>query len=461
MMKKTPRLYRDQLTAALHDLAGVLQAVQQGSQPWQGWRQLQLTDEQEVAHIAPYTSTALATLEQAYALNENDGNLIHHLAIAYHAMAWDMEFDRPEKAAEVWDQALFYWRKLQACEPFWQKLYAKGALSGIAFDKAVIEEVRCNLIQFLLEIHVEFIRYYFDVKRYNQASRHVQIIQHARIPLAARKRLAELVYESTTSTVPTLMAEGHFGDALSTLDIFLDLFPSHPTALKNYLEIGIQWLKRLSPLSQWQEILDLDKRILPKWDELYKLISSSDDLFIRTALSDIAETIANKYWIKVRNVQLQKEQINLELIGLQSEEYIDCLQAIVWFKKAISQTSNYEIKLILMDALVWKANFLVQVGLQSTDLGEAQQIFNNALWACEEAMKLDEEQSDLHKLAAQILGFWAQKKLLLLPSHLDDLEFASYLRDVEDDLQKAILFDPENSQLKELLLQFGNNYTKY
>ncbi|MFO1432372.1 MAG: hypothetical protein U1F76_19880 [Candidatus Competibacteraceae bacterium] len=403
MMKKTPEPYRDRLTAALHELAGVLQTVQQGSQRWQGWRRLQLVDEHEVAHIAPYTSTALATLEQAYALNENDGDLIHHLAIAYHAMAWDMEIDRPEQAAEIWEQALFYWRKLQACEPFWQKLYTRGALLSPAFDKTVIEEIRSNLIQFLLEIHVEFIRYYFDVKRYDQASWHVRIIQRARIPLAARKRLAELVYESTTSTVPVLMAEGHFSDALSTLDIFLDLFPSHPTALKNYLEIGIQWLKQLSPLNRWQEILNLDKRVLPKWDKLYKLTASVDDLSVRTALGDLAETIGSKYWIKVRNMQLQREETNPEIVGLKSQEYSYCLQAITWFRKAISQIPNYETELNLMDALVWKAGFLTQVGLRSTTFDEIQQLLDDALSTCAEAIELNVDQSLPRQQAAQIL----------------------------------------------------------
>ena len=117
---------RDEETLArvVHDLGAALRSTRDRAQKWLAWRQLHENGD----NVAPYTLAALATLEAAFAQNENDGDLIHHLAIAYHALAWDLELHEDSGASAAWEKALFYWRRLQACGEFWQ-IFAPGERS--------------------------------------------------------------------------------------------------------------------------------------------------------------------------------------------------------------------------------------------------------------------------------------------------------------------------------------------
>ena len=455
-MEQSPAAYRDELTASLGGLAVVLKSAQEHSLKWQAWQRLQFIDETGLASIVPYTPASLGILENAYAMDENDGGLIHHLAIAYHAMAWDIELDQPENAVESWEKALFYWRKLQTCEIFWKNLYAKGKLLGLEFDQPAIEDVRHNLIIYLLEIHIEFIRHLIGSKRYDQASRHIEIIRRSRIPVAIRKELAGLVYESMIMHVPNLVAEGNFSDALCTLDSFLNLFPSHQTALQNYLENSRQWIKQLSPLTDWQEILNLIQRLSPKWEKLHNLNSLSNDLAMANALGDTAESIGNLYLIKLEELQLQSQEDEQNSIELNSEDYNYCLQAIAWLSKALSKVQNYAIEFRLLKALSWKAGHLAQCGLKLTEFDESQQIFGQAFSACEEAIELNADQLELRKQAAWILGLKVQHGLSHLPPKLDISDYSTYISYAKGDLTKAIQFDPDNLWLQELLITISN-----
>jgi len=443
---------RDELIQTVHDIGEALRSAQRRSQKWLAWRQLNMTDEHDVHSVTPYTLKAVATLEAAYALDEGDCDVIHHLAIAYHAMAWDLELCEPDRALGAWEKALFYWRKLQACGNFWRDLCAKGEALGEEFDRSAIEEFRQNLIEYLLEIHVDFIRYYYDLKRHDQAVRHIELIRRARIPPAARKGLAVLVYEAMTSTVPNVVAEGCFGDALTILDGFLSLFPSHLPALQSYLEVAKQWLDQMYPSTQWQEILDLDKRVLPRWDVLNTAEHLSEHPLAHAALGDLASALGGKHWARARSLRLQREEAGQQPQVLECEEYRAYGQAISWLKRMESYTSdNPEAQFNLFNALISRAVFATYVGQNSVNPDEAYQLFEEALLDCQDASQVIPDETSPLKLAAQILEIRTDYRRACFLAGLSNSDPDTYYKNAEEDLVRAIQFDPDNPSLQEKL----------
>ena len=108
--------------ATLHDLGPALRATHLRANKWRAWQHLLITDQYGIEAILPYTPEAIAYLKEAHAGMRDDGNSLHHLAIACHALAWDLELTGEwDRATEAWKEALFYWQRLQACSSFWQE----------------------------------------------------------------------------------------------------------------------------------------------------------------------------------------------------------------------------------------------------------------------------------------------------------------------------------------------------
>lgn len=435
------------LIQAVRDLGEALRSTEQRSQKWPAWQQLRMTNDQGVESVKPYTPEVIAILEASYTLDESDCDVIHHLAIAYHAMAWDLELCESNMASEAWKKALFYWRKLQACGAFWQDLCIKGESLGTEFNRNEVEAFRQNLMQYLLEIHVDFIRHYYEQKKPDQASRHIELIRQARISPAARKELTALVYEAMASTVPNIAEEGRFGDALTILDDFLNLFPSYLPALQQYLEIAKRWVNQMSPASQWQEILDLDKRVSPRWDALSASKHLSDHPLAPAELGNLASVLGGKHWARARSLQLQREEASQQPQVLECEEYQAYGQTIFWLAKVDSYTpNNPEAQFNLLNALLSRAQFVAYVGLNSDDFDEVYQLLEKALSDCQAAMKIAPGETTPRKLAANILNSRAS----YIVNNLTSFDTARLER-AEKDLAQALQFDPEDPVLQENL----------
>ncbi|MGD2086305.1 MAG: hypothetical protein PVH61_08990 [Candidatus Aminicenantes bacterium] len=442
---------QDDLLQAARDLGIALESAKQLSQKWLAWQKLHINDEFGITTVMPHSPEAIAAMEIALDWDENDGDVIHHLAIAFHARAWDFETSEPEKALPVWEKALYYWRKLQTCGAFWRDLCAKGESLGETFERSQIEAFRKNLMRSLLEIHVNFIQHYYELNQTHLASQHINLIKQAQISPADRKHFEILVYEAMTSTVPKVVGEGHFMEALATLDHFLDLFPASPPALQDYLEITKQWVEQMSPSSQWEEILTLDKQVLPKWDRLNTSEHLHKYTLAKAALSDLAGVLGRKHLAKARNLrsrERQEEQRSMELGG---EEYQDYEQAILWLKRAEDLSSdNFDVKTDLYNALLLRANFAAQYCLNTDENDAVCQLLDQALSDCQWAMKIIPDEKAPHELAGRILQVKAEYRLRHLPDGLNDEEFAAHLKNVEVDLKRAIQFNPEDQSLKEM-----------
>ncbi len=440
-------LNQQKLLQIIKELGEALRSTEQKSQKWFVWQQLYRTSTQGVENVRPCTPKVIGTLEASFALDESDCDVIHHLAIAYHAMAWDFELCGSEMASEAWKKALFYWRKLQACGAFWQDLYIKGKSLGTEFNRSEVEVFRQNLMQYLLEIHVDFIRHYYEQKKPDQASQHIELIRQARISPAARQELTILVYGAMTSTVPKVAEKGCFDDALSILDDFLNLFPFYLPALQHYIEITTRWLKQMSPSSQWQEIFELGERVSPRWDTLSVSEHLSKYPLAQAELGNLANMLGSKHWARARSLQLQRKEASQQPEILECEEYQAYGRAILWLKRVNSYIpNNPEGQFNLLNALLSRAQFVAYVGLNLGDFDEAYQLLEQALSDCQTAMEITHDEAIPRKLAAKILDRRARYIL-----DINDLDFDDRLKRAEDDLAKALQFEPENQVLQEKL----------
>lgn len=441
---------RDHWLALVAELGHAIASTQQRCQKWLAWEHLQRTDEESSSRVSPYTPKAIEILE---ALNERaeDGEAIHHLAIALHAMAWDLELSSDPQAASAWEKALSCWQALQSRADFWRRLYREGEALGTEFDKSAVASFRRHLIVYLLEIHVEFVLYYYDLGKHDEALRHVELVRRARISPAARRRLQALVFEALQPRVSQMVSEGAFAAGLGMLDGFLNLFPGHPQALRIYLEVAEQYLKGLSPLNDRQEILELDRRVLPCWEALNAVRKVNDEPLIDASLHNVANLMGCKHLARARSLKAGREAARLDS-DLESEEYRAYELSILWLRKVDSDAPDGpDVRSQLNEALLSKAVFLAQAGFDSNDPEETFRLLELALLDCQAAMEETPEEAASWRLAAQILHRRAELRLTQIPAGADETVFAAHLDEVEMDLERALRFDPENGVLREIL----------
>jgi len=393
------QLYSDTWKNFINELVMTLQSASKRSQKALAWQQLNTIDEGLVKIVKPYTKQAIEILESAYAFNEEDCNVIHHLAIAHHAMAWDFELEGSQQAYSAWQKSLFYWDRLQNCEEFWSNLYLKVKEGDSEFDRTIIEAFRKDLFTNLFEIHVNFIKYYSELQIPDRAKQHIEIIKHAQIPPAARKTFEKLVYEAMISAVPKLDSEGRFKEALTLLDDFLNFFPFYVHALEKYLDISRRWLEQFSGSIHYNEIKNLEKMVLPKWEKLNQLGQSSSFF----TLNIIAIAFGSKYSTRARVLRNHDEEYPLDC-----EEYNACGCAIKWFKKIQNDDSfNSEKCDNLYHLLKTRAIFLYNAAISSEDFDVKdvkKELLEKALSDCEEAKVYRADEKILSDLIEKIMG---------------------------------------------------------
>ncbi len=235
---------------------------------WRGWDQLQERNaEGNVTGVRPYTQEAIDTFRTAYQSDFTNIQLVHHLAIAVHAQAWDLELEQDPRAADLWKEALGYWRELVAAPRFWDGLKAKYRELDPNGDKdgsgaAWIDQVRRSLLEDLLDIHVEFVRYWTEKGEHDQCQAHLDIIRSAALPPAVKRQFAHKVYGILTAGVPDACAIQEYSSAMTSLERYLVLFPDHLPALRQTAEVCKDWLEyQLTYHEHWDDIYALSGRI--------------------------------------------------------------------------------------------------------------------------------------------------------------------------------------------------------
>ena len=242
----------------------------------------------------PYTDEALDEFEAARKLLPSDPGIIHHLAIAHHARAWDMEFRNDPSAPDEWELALGYWRVLEASGEFWAGLKGKLKTIDPEADPTALDAARKNLFEDLLGIHVGFILHHCELDEPDRAKVHVQIVIQARISPAIKKRLVGKVFEAMTDSVAQARQVEAYESALKPVEQFLALFSELPylPALRLHVESCDAWVASMSYQENWDDILRLSQRAMPYEKQLLDHADLAENASARNAAEKLAEKMA-------------------------------------------------------------------------------------------------------------------------------------------------------------------------
>ncbi len=236
----------------------------------------------------PYTDEALAEFEAAHERNPDDPNIVHHLAIVHHARAWDLELMGDARAAAAWNEALKHWRILRSSGEFWAGLERKLLACDPKADASFLADVRSNLYEHLLDVHVDFIRQYCEQEAPGSARTHLEIIKAARIPPVVKNRLIEKVFEAMTASIPEARANRAYDSAMRTVELFLELFPDALPALRLHAELCRDWIGGMSYQDDWDEIRAVADRAHPFAGRLSNHPDLDADPMARTALVELS-----------------------------------------------------------------------------------------------------------------------------------------------------------------------------
>lgn len=244
--------------------AVAVNVAQKRSFLWQEWNELQEKDaDGNPRGPLPYTDEALAAFHRAECYFPDDVNICHHLAIGHHARAWDYELRRHPGAPGEWEKALGYWRGIGASGEFWRRMKEKLLIVDPQADTSYIDALRKDMLENLLDIHVDFVRHYFEGGEPARANVHVDIVRRAQIPPAVKKRLTEKLFKSMTASVSESLDKQAFDSALAPVEQFLSLFENYLPALRRHAEICHAWLSRLSYADDWDAIIRLSQHAMP------------------------------------------------------------------------------------------------------------------------------------------------------------------------------------------------------
>lgn len=424
------------------------------SPKWIAWQKLKSVDEFGIEKISPYHKDAIETLEAYLSIDQDDPDAIHHLAIAYHAMAWDLELADSSPAFDCWKKALFFWRKLQNNRHFWIKLKNEIKSLDKEADHSSVEFFRKNLLNQLLEVHAEFIQHYYETKQYDRAGNHIKLIRQARISPADKKKLTQFVYEALASSVPKIVHEGKYSAGLDIIDRFLSLFPNYIPALQTYLETARLWLEQLSPSKNYSDIDHIEKRVLSRWESL----NTSDDLrrypSAQAELVNLAAMMGNKYCLIAEILQRKDNEISRSTEMLNSKEYHAHEKAVHWLEKSVrSSLISTDTQLRYLHSLMAFAGYIANIALHSEKTDETDSYLSKALSYCEQAMEVEPKNTAPRQLKAQILAARATQIVNSIESDTTQEEIEKHFENAEKDLTKAIELDPENQSFKGLLEQ--------
>lgn len=272
-----------------------LRALDVAQRRVQAWDLLQERDgDGNALGPLPYTDAAIRAFEALHTEDPLDADLVHHLAVAHHARAWDLELQGSQAAFGAWERALGFWRELSGMPEFWSALRERMQRCRADADPGVVESMRRSLMEELLDVHVAFIRHYGEQGKHERAVAHVSLVRRARLPPKASKALLSKVFEAMTETVPAAVAQKDYEAALGAVERFLALCSDQPfvPALILHGDVSNAWVDTLSARTHWDEIEALSRRALPVAETLVAVLAHDDAPRARSVLEQLAFRVA-------------------------------------------------------------------------------------------------------------------------------------------------------------------------
>ncbi|MBC9727903.1 hypothetical protein [Streptomyces sp. TRM68367] len=236
----TPGSEPEPLAAELEPLRGGLCAL--------------LTDEPASAYEAlwqggelqPWTRAAIRLWEREYAHGiEVDIEVVHHLAIAHHACAYDLEAAGDDAAFGHFEQALRYWATLYGETDFWRRMHQRlDDAMGVPVPDEVVAQTRTRLPYNLLEPHLTLAAR-LRLTDPGRARRHVRLVTGCAFPDAIVAEAREGLVRDVLDGVPAAVAEGRFAETIGVLESWLLLDPDSHGLLRALLFTSRSWVERL------------------------------------------------------------------------------------------------------------------------------------------------------------------------------------------------------------------------
>ena len=177
----------------------------------------------------------------------------HHLAVLFHARAYDLELTGSPDAARYWRDALDRWAEVHRDDGFWSELEQRlPERMGVAVDPAIVAEARRRLPADLLQVHVDLVLTYQQLAP-ERAREHLHILRSARFD-PARTEGDPVDRYRTQLLQPTV------DKALADLEA--NQWQEAVDGLRSWVDEGDPWLVRwlLHAYRRWNESLHLDQQ---------------------------------------------------------------------------------------------------------------------------------------------------------------------------------------------------------
>ncbi|MFE3194366.1 hypothetical protein ACFXHA_35555 [Nocardia sp. NPDC059240] len=241
----------DQLRDTATRITDTVARLRAKSAPERPLDRLAFTALRQNGEIHPWTGPALQ-LWQDYdtAHGQHGGHAhaiapdsLHHLAIAAHARAYQLEIDGDDAAFEQWRQALGYWARLRADDRFWASLRTRlAATAGDATPAEVanaVDEARGELPAQVLEPHVSLV---LQLRKDDlpRARAHLELIRTAAFAPEDISRARTRLAREAGAGIRRLTREGDLERALAEVSAWIDIDSDNIPLAEQALDVGIE-----------------------------------------------------------------------------------------------------------------------------------------------------------------------------------------------------------------------------
>ncbi|MFE7270056.1 hypothetical protein [Streptomyces sp. NPDC057623] len=190
----------------------------------------------------PWTRTAIRLWERE---DGEDTEVVHHLAVAHHACAYDLEAAGDDAAFGHFERALRYWAVLYGEPDFWRRMRERlDDAQGAPVPDEVVAETRARLPYHLLEPHLTLAAG-LRLTDPGRARRHVRLVTGSAFPHATVAEARAGLVRDVLDGVPAAVAEGRFAETIDVLQSWLLLDPDSHDLLRALLFTSRSWVERL------------------------------------------------------------------------------------------------------------------------------------------------------------------------------------------------------------------------
>ncbi|MVU82248.1 hypothetical protein GPX89_34055 [Nocardia sp. ET3-3] len=201
----------------------------------------------KAAGAAPHDVTGIVPLEPSEAgpcdATGTGPRTLHHLAIAEHARAYQLEIAGDDTAFEHWRRAIGYWARLGADDRFWDDLRTRlTATAGDTTPEEVaiaVDEARGELPAQVLDPHVTLV---LQLRKDDlpRARAHLDLIRTAAFAPADIDRARARLAREAGAGIRRLVREGDLDRALAEVRAWIDIDSDNIPLAEQALDVGIE-----------------------------------------------------------------------------------------------------------------------------------------------------------------------------------------------------------------------------